>query len=67
MHNRWSEIELCKDARSLNLLCHQDEGPDQWLTNIEVPQLDMHKNNPKSNLVIDFLIWENKIEIKVWC
>jgi hypothetical protein len=27
MHNRWSEIELCKDVRSLDSLCHQDE----WL------------------------------------
>jgi hypothetical protein len=37
MHNRWSEIELCKDVRSLDLLCHQDEGLDQWHANIEVP------------------------------
>jgi hypothetical protein len=42
MHNRWSEIELFKDIKSLNLLCHQDEGLDQWHVNIEVLQLDMH-------------------------
>jgi len=29
MHNKWSESELHKDAKSLDSLCHQNEGPNQ--------------------------------------
>jgi hypothetical protein len=28
MHNRWNEIELCRDAKSLDSLSHQDEWLD---------------------------------------